>query len=59
MAVAESQKREFQRWSRLAIQFLGAADTGQFDHITTSVVVRELEQDRLFDLLDRRPACSL
>ena len=48
---SESQKREFQRWSRLAIQLLGAADSGQFDHITTSVVMRELEQDRLFDLL--------
>ena len=49
----ESQKREFQRWSRLAIQLLGAADSGRFDHITTSVVVRELEGDRLFDLLAR------
>ena len=48
---SESQKREFQRWSRLAIQLLGAVDSGQFDHITTSIVVRELEQDRLFDLL--------
>ena len=52
MAVeSESQKGQFQRWIRLAIQLLGAADSGQFDHITTSVVVRELEQDRLFDLL--------
>ena len=52
MAVeSEYQKREFQRWSRLAIQLLGAADSGEFDHITTSVVVRELEQGRVFDLL--------
>ena len=54
MAVeSENQKREFQRWSRLAIQLVGAADSGQFEHITTSVVVRELEQNRLFDLLMR------
>lgn len=60
MAVeSESQKREFQRWSRLAIQLLGAADSGQFDHITTLVVVRELEQDRLFDLLARELPASV
>jgi hypothetical protein len=54
MAVeSENQKREFQRWSRLAIQLVGAADSGQFGHITTAVVVRELEENRLFDLLMR------
>jgi len=55
----ESQKREFQRWSRLAIQFLGAADSGEFDHITTSVVVRELEENRLFDRLYRELPASV
>jgi hypothetical protein len=55
----ESEKREFQRWSRLAIQFLGASDSGQFDHITTSVVVRELEQGRLFDPLDAELPASV
>jgi len=50
---SETQKREFQRWSRLAIQLVGAADSGRFDHITTAVVIRELGQDRLFDLLVR------
>jgi hypothetical protein len=50
---SEEQKREFQRWSRLAIQLIGAADSGKFDHITTSVVVRELEQKRLFERLAR------
>jgi hypothetical protein len=29
----ERQKREIQRWSRLAIQLNGAADSGRFDHI--------------------------
>ena len=56
---SEIQKREFQRWSRLAIQLLGAADSGQFDHLTTSVVVRELEQNRLFDLLVRELPVSV
>ena len=36
----ESQKREIQRWSRLAIQFIGAADSGTFEHLTVPVVVR-------------------
>lgn len=45
MAVeSEAQKREYQRRSRLAIQLVGAADSGQFDHITTPVVMRELGQ---------------
>jgi hypothetical protein len=54
MAVeSEAQRREFQRWSRLAIQLLGAADSGAFEHITTSFVIRELEQNRLFETLVR------
>ena len=54
MAVeSEAQKREFQRWSRLAIQLVGAADSGRFDHITTAYVTRELEQNRIFETLVR------
>jgi hypothetical protein len=54
MAVeSEAQKREFQRWSRLAIQLLGAADSGKLEHITPSFVMRELEQNRLFETLAR------
>ena len=49
----EHQKREIQRWSRLAIQLVGAADSGRFDHITTAVVASALSEERLFDLLDR------
>ncbi len=60
MAVeSEAQKREYQRWSRLAIQLVGAADSGRFEHITTSVVIRELGQDRLFDLLARELPASV
>jgi hypothetical protein len=49
----ERQRSEFQRWSRLAIQLNGAADSGSFDHITTGVVLRELQDGNVFDLLDR------
>jgi hypothetical protein len=47
----ERQKREIQRWSRLAIQLIGAADSGSFDHITIDVVTRELEGNNVFDFL--------
>src|SRR5262245_35499556 len=49
----EQQKKTIQRWTRLAIQLNGAAESGRFDHITTAVVVRELQGDRIFELLDR------
>ena len=55
----EHQKREIQRWSRLAIQLVGAADSGRFDHITTSVVASALNEERLFDLLDRELPTSV
>jgi len=41
----EDQKREIQRWSRFAIQLIGAADSGTFDHITTGDVVQLQHQD--------------
>ena len=49
----ERQKREAQRWSRLAIQLNGAADSGHFDHITTAMMLRELRDGQVFDLLAR------
>jgi len=49
----ERQKRTIQRWSRLAIQLNGAADSGSFDHITTAVVLRELQDGHVFEFLDR------
>jgi hypothetical protein len=48
---SESQKREIQRWSRLAIQLNGAAESGSYDHITVAVARREIEQGRVFDFL--------
>ena len=47
------QKRSIQRWSRLAIQLSGAAESGRFDDITTAVIATELEQDRVFEFLGR------
>jgi len=47
----EEEKRSIQRWSRLAIQLNGAEDSGKFHHITTSVIARELEHDRVWDFL--------
>jgi hypothetical protein len=49
----EKQKREIQRWSRLAIQLIGAADSRSFDHITTAVVVQELQGHDVFGFLTR------
>jgi len=53
MFETERQKREIQRWSRLAIQLIGAADSGLFDHISTSVVRQELEERDVFGFLAR------
>jgi hypothetical protein len=50
---SESDKREIQRWSRLAIQLIGAADSGRYDHVTPAVVIRELQEKSLFDFLAR------
>ena len=55
----ESQKRAIQRWSRLAIQLVGAADSGRFEHITTAVIVRELQGGNLFDFLTRELPASV
>ena len=49
----EKQKREIQRWSRLAIQLNGAADSGSFDHITTAMMLGELQDGDVFEFLTR------
>ena len=49
----ESHRAEIQRWSRLAIQLNGAVDSGQYDHITTAVMLRELDDGNVFELLAR------
>ena len=49
----EDQKRELQRWSRLALQLNGAADSGHLDHITVAVVLHELQGGNVFEFLSR------
>ena len=49
----DDQKRTIQRWSRLAIQLNGAADSGDYDEMTTDVVLREVRAGRIFDFLVR------
>jgi hypothetical protein len=49
----ESQRRELQGWSRLAIQLNGAADSGHFDHITVAAVLRECHGGNVFEFLSR------
>jgi hypothetical protein len=49
----EAQKSEISRWSRLATQLNGAADSGNYGHITTAVILGELQTGNVFDFLDR------
>jgi hypothetical protein len=49
----EAQKKSIQRWSRLAIQLNGAAESGRYDHITTAAIANELAHDRIFGFLAR------
>ena len=53
MFETNAQRASIQRWTRLAIQLNGAAESGRFDHITTAVIVNELERDRIFEFLER------
>ena len=47
------QRKAIQEWSCLAIQLLGAAESGHFDHITPAVISRELEGGHVFEFLER------
>ena len=49
----ESQKGEIRRWSRLAIQLNGMVDTGNYEHITTAVILQELQNGSVFHFLAR------
>lgn len=51
MFETEKQKTSIQRWSRLATQLNGAAESGRFDHITTKTIVAELDRERIFEFL--------
>jgi hypothetical protein len=49
----EGRKAEIRRWSRLAIQLNGMVDTGNYDHITTAVILTELRTGNVFEFLMR------
>jgi len=53
MFETKQQRASIQRWSRLAIQLNGAAESGNCDHITTAIIVNELGRDRIFEFLER------
>ena len=53
MFETERQKGEICRWSRLAIQLNGAVDSGNYDHITTAVMLQQLQEGDAFDFLAR------
>jgi hypothetical protein len=55
----EEQKREIQRWSRFAIQLIGAADSGAFNHVTTAEVVAHLHRQDIFAFLTRELPASV
>jgi hypothetical protein len=54
----DGQKKEIQRWSRLAIQLNGAADSGDYDHITVDVIRAEVESGHVFEFLSRQLPAS-
>jgi hypothetical protein len=49
----DEQSRTIQRWTRLAIQLNGLADSGKCAHLTTTVVQNELRDGDVFALLTR------
>ena len=49
----DEERRTIQRWSRLAIQLIAAADSGTYPHLTTAAVVSELQRGDIFALLQR------
>jgi hypothetical protein len=53
------QRKAIQEWSRLAIQLLGAAESGHFDHITPVVISRDSGVD-VFEFLSAnfQPRCG-
>ena len=55
----DDQKRTIQRYARLAIQLNGAADSGDYAHLTVPVVVKEVRTGDIFTLLKRELPASV
>ena len=45
------QQNETLRWAVLATHLNGAADSGKYDHIDTSAILRHVEAADVFDFL--------
>lgn len=50
---SDEDQRVIQRWSRLAIQLVGAADSNKYPHLTTMAIVEAVRQGDIFTLLMR------
>jgi hypothetical protein len=55
----EDDQRKVQRYSRLAIQLVGAADTSAFQDLTVEMVATELRDGDIFRLLYSRLPASV
>ena len=53
MFQTDRQQAETNRWASLAIHLNGAVDSGNYRHITTEVVLRELQEGDIFAFLAR------
>ena len=47
------QQAEIYRWMFLAIRLNGAADSGKYDHVDTTVMLQHLEKGDVFEFLAR------
>src|SRR4051812_41181693 len=59
MIETEAMKGEIGRWSKLAIQLNGQAESGEFGDMTTDVVMQECRSGDVFALLSRRLPASV
>jgi hypothetical protein len=51
MFQTERQEAEARKWAVLATRLNGAADSGKYDHVTTTVVLGHIEAGDVFDFL--------
>jgi hypothetical protein len=53
MFQTDRQQAETSRWAVLAIHLNGAVDSGKYQHITTEMILRELQDGDIFAFLSR------
>ena len=59
MFETEAERKSINRWSRLAIQLNGAAESGLYGHITPAVIAGELARGRIFEFLEAELPASV